>query len=383
MEYLLGAEPSGKSVFLNDEDLKSAVLLNGKEEDMVMGGIILECISKGRKVVALDISNSLTRSISGYLKTVDSVSLIPDVLKIHKERNEAHALCFSSLLSNVLMLPVNQRLILFSAVIQIAKENGYITPSSIFDSIDLVDGFRATEKEEVEGKVASFGQIEIFSGELSLEDIVEKPCIISIQSFKNLHVSSFIASLILSKLAVICHESKETLVAVSGLGRLLKQDMERDTFFERYFLSGENLKLFSGVRGIGDCLSVEEYYGESYFEGLYCLVRRKALVKGPFFVFIPREKISAPEILVVNESDDGRIEYEILKAISESTSATKESVASWLSAYYPKEKVFSELDRIISERLAVLTKEEEKGRILTLKLTELGKQVMKDLEKNE
>lgn len=385
MQYLIGTEISGKHVCLDETDLAESVLFCGKNASLAACWLALECSRKDRKMVVVDLSGIATNTISGYLRTVDVVSFIPDVLKIPEGRIEC-ASCVSSLLSNVLSLPKNQRLILRSAILQIARENGYVTPSSIFDTVDLVDGFKATEKEEVEGKVATFGQIEIFSGEASLDSIVERSCIVSFSSLNNPHLEDFLACMLTSRVAMILHEVPDSVVFITGAERLLDFfSPARDIFFERYFLSGMHGKVLAT-----SWKNYQQHSWKAFVEisdselplGSLLFEIGGRTTSYPIYAIIPERKVTTPERLIVEKVHEGNIVHEILKAVSSSSTATRESIVSWLSAEYPRELVVQELDRLVTERFLVLTRLDERGKLLTLKLTELGKKELEEMEGN-
>lgn len=385
MEYLIGAEVSGKYVCLDNRDLAESVFFCGKNASLAACWLALECSRKDRRIVVVDLSGIATDTISGYLRTLDVVSFIPDILKIPEGGIEC-ASCVSSLLSNVLSLPRNQRLILRSAILQIARESGYVTPSSIFDTVDLIDGFRATEKEEVEGKVATFGQIEIFSGEAVLESIVESSCIVSFSSIKNPHLEDFLACMLTSRVAVMLHDVPDAVLFITGVERLLDFfSPARDIFFERYFLSGKHGKVLAT-----SWANFQNNSGKAFVEmsdsglplGSLLVEIGGRSTSAPIFAIIPDRKVTKPERLLVEKVQGGDIVHEILNAVSSSSNATRESIVSWLSAEYPRELVVQELDRLISERFLVLTRLDERGKLLALKLTELGKKELEEMEGN-
>jgi hypothetical protein len=401
-EVWLGFTAMGGRVVLNSEDLGGgvAVLGRGAETMALLVGSALKL--SGGDVIYLDLSGRAARELSGYVRTVDSSSVMRDALKVEEKDPWFHCQIVASALSTLFCLPAAQESILESALSTIAAEEGFVSPSAIFDAVGTVSGHRATEKQEVEGWLAGVHGVDASGEEGALEKVLEGGAVIHFSSSPP-RLGEVEAALVLAKLLSLSRRWERragTAVIVSDAHRLFRRNRYagHSRMLQSCLISScigkvlaTELEAEVDERVAGECAvrlissSVWNQEGrERILPGAFVLQRVSFGSSAPFFPrrFEPARGSAAARV-EKGEPPAGLI-LELLETIASSSMATKASVAAWLSARYDRDEVLDALDRLIGEQLVVRMKEERGagGNLAALKLTQLGELELRRLREN-
>ena len=153
-----------------------AIIGEGGEE---IGARVAIELHFGRKVLVPDIAGRVATGLSGYVQTFDSGYLMKDAFKVEEEGGHLHTQLVASALATIFNLPSAQESILNSIATSIAAEQGCASPGGMYDAANLVGGFRATDKEQVEGRLGSL-QLLNATGELgSIREVAKQSAVVS------------------------------------------------------------------------------------------------------------------------------------------------------------------------------------------------------------
>lgn len=402
-EVRLGYTATGGRVALGADDFRGGVALLGRgaEELALLLGSSLS--ASGGRVLYLDLSGRASLGLSGYVSAVHSGLVMRDALKVDEADPRFHCQIVASALSTLFCMPAVQESILESALSTIAAEEGFVSPSAIFDAVGTVSGHKATEKQEVEGWLASVHGVEASGEDGALARALERGAVIDFSSSPP-RLGEAEAALVLAKVLSLSRKQESCGGAVvlvseahrlfrrsrqaghtrrlqgslvsSSIGKVLATELEDE--IDKCAAGGCAVRLISS--------SVWNREGrERVLPGAFVLQRVSFGVSLPFFPcrFEPSsgavaswgERREAPEGLTLD----------ILETVASSSMATKASVAAWLSASYEREAVSEEIDRLVREQLVARIRENERaegGALATLKLTQLGELELKRLREN-
>lgn len=371
MQFVIGSDLKGRPVEVGKQELAEGIMISGRYSDHIACNVIINWIKEGNNAIVVDYSSSAENVISGYVKTYDFSYFLPDIMKLGKERAEIQIESLSSMLSEILLLPENQALMLYSALNLIAAEDGYFTPSSIYDSIQVIDGFKSTEKQELSGKVSSLGRFDFVPTDNSIEDVMNSPSVIAL-GIEGSVKRSFFFALLVSKILACLYDRSSTLFAILTGKSITAFDSSISRKFIEYYSGASFAKLISAVRTKELCYLPYCIVDSNSLHGCYCLLYSGQKISDEFYALLPKEFKGHVITSLAKKEENSKLRYEVLNLIQSNESATKQSISLWLSPDYGSEKVLYEIESIISDGLAIVYKKDEKS-IPTLKLTELGK----------
>ena len=145
----VGFSRFGEEVTLSSDQITRSAAIIGEGGEEIGARVAIE-LHFGRKVLVPDIAGRVATGLSGYVQTFDSGYLMKDAFKVEEEGGHLHTQLVASALATIFNLPSAQESILNSIATSIAAEEGYASPGGMYDAANLVGGFRATDKEEVE-----------------------------------------------------------------------------------------------------------------------------------------------------------------------------------------------------------------------------------------
>ena len=175
----VGFSRFGEEVTLSSDQITRSVTIIGEGGEEIGARVGIELHYSGRKVLELDIAGRVATGLSGCIQTFDWGYLMKDAFKVEEEGGHLHAQLVASALAIIFNLPSAQESILNSIATSIAAEQGCASPGGMYDAANLVGGFRATDKEEVEGRLGSL-QLLNATGELgSIREVAKQSAVVS------------------------------------------------------------------------------------------------------------------------------------------------------------------------------------------------------------
>ncbi len=399
----LGFAPLGERISLEPDDLRRGMTILGKGSEQLSLLLASALIEAGCKVFVLDLSGRAAKQLSGYVKAVDAGRVMLDAFKVDTESPQHHGQLIASALTTLFNLPANQESILSSALADIAGEPGFASPSAIFDASALVSGHKATDKQEVEGRLASLQMLTTAAEGETLEEISREGAIVCFADAVSPEIGEAGAMFVLSKLLALGRRGATApdVIILTEAHRLFRSQrfVHHSRRFQNALLSSPMGKVL--VSEFDDSLD-EQVSGacplrllsssvwnvkeeDRLLDGSFVL---QDTVRGSSVALAPRrfEPLGGSiEFGAPPEPAPPSLTLAILEAVNTNELATKSSIAAWLSVDHGRDEILSEIDRLVRE-LFVTPMAPPSGLDVSMKvlhLTLLGEQELKRLKGNE
>lgn len=351
----------------------------------------------GIKCIVLDLDGSIISSIGEYFDVYDSTHIIYDSLSINVNPY-IHAELVSSAYSYVLGLDSEGERILRSALYAIAMEEGEASPVAIAARIPIIEGFRATKKQDVEGAISSLRGLNVTGEQDAIAKLINGSCIVNFSSLPSYEFTRLGALLFMSKLLAILQNSDAPFsLLISNcceliLGSRIPRDLIRALLISRFckvlsschkeFMAKSIIDLSSSIIFSSDSWNMQ---GDDKIPS-NMLVLYDARTGSKRF-FLPRYfemRGRSLQKLSMNEEYDNNLRRAILEIVESSDSSTRVSIASILSSNYKHDKILREIDRLQAEGYIAFVKPSPgiEGPLMILKITELGKLALRELKGN-
>ena len=399
----LGFAPLGERISLEPGDLRRGLSILGKGSEQLSLLLASALIETGSKVVVLDLSGRAAKQLSGYLKAVDAGRVMLDAFKIDSESPQHHGQLIASALTTLFNLPANQESILSSAVSDIAGEPGFASPSAIFDASALVSGHKATDKQEVEGRLASLQMLTTAAEGETLEETSRDGAIVCFADAASPEIGEAGAMFVMSKLLALARRSSGApdVVILTEAHRIFRSQrfVHHSRRFQDALLSSPIGKVL--VSEFDNSLD-EQVAGACPLRllssSVWNIKEEDRMLDGTFVLQDTVRGSSVPIAPRRFEPLEGRIAFgappkpappsltlAILEAVGTNELASKPSVAAWLSVDYDRDEIIREIDRLVRE-LYVTPMAPPRGLDVSMKvlhLTVMGEQELKRLKGNE
>jgi len=387
---------SGEQVELDLERARRIALLGEGSAELAVQ-VAISAVSQGLTTVFLDPEGGATLSLSGYVKGYDGNSLLGDTQKIAQDVGERHAELVASAYSTALRLSSSEELVLSAAVRQISLEGGVASPTALSEVVGTVTGFRSQLKQDVEGKLALLSLLDRSVEDLSVKETVSESCVINFATLPSLELGECALLLFLARLLALgsppellvlssCHRFlkreatngssrlKERLLTSAG-SKLFATDLPR--FADGQVLKSTSVRVLSG--SVWNALSS----GEHLVEGTLLL---QNLELGCKSVFIPhgfelRGGQLSKAVLTTRPSEE--VIRLVLSTLSEGAVVTRSSIISFLSPDYQEGSIGQAVDMLLAESAVVHFKESKNSDLTALAITEVGRQMLRTMSRNE
>jgi hypothetical protein len=397
-----GLSATGEKVTLQWTELKYGVLVLGSGASSFASLMAISLHQAGRKPLVIDLSGDPTKELSGYLPTFDVGYLLKDSFELDAAEPDYHAQLISSALSMFFCLSSSQEACLNAVMSKVAAEEGFASPSGAFDKVGLVSGYKATDKQEVQGRLANLYLLDA-TGELgSLNEVTTRGSVVSCANYRRPELGGAAAVYVLAKLllSVRAHEEAQCVLIVAGAERIFRP--QRHSNNSGWFLNSLLLNDLGKVFATGLTHELDErllhgcalrIFSTSLWNSnereerrlLPGMVMLRNTITDKTVAFFPRRfeplggqvRLGPPPLQAPLQ-----VTLRILETISSSAMATKTSLAAWLSAEHDSELVRTEIERLVKEQFVTSAGPTElsSNAAIGLKLTGWGEQELKRLK---
>jgi len=139
--------------------LGDRVLLLGRRAGDLSTLLSFAHAEAGSKIVVLDMDGSVSPDVHGYFKTFDYRSMLYEAFHLEGE-DAMHGQLVASAYTAALDLTSEEEAILSAALQKLSEQNDMATPSSLYDVLGAVEGFRGFYVDKLKGRIGSLKLLE-------------------------------------------------------------------------------------------------------------------------------------------------------------------------------------------------------------------------------
>ncbi|MDG7008823.1 MAG: hypothetical protein JRN06_11425 [Nitrososphaerota archaeon] len=380
------------------EALGDRVLLLGRRAGELSTLFAFAEAEAGARVVVLDIDGSVSDDVHGYFRTFDYRSLLYEAF--HLEGDDAtHGQLVASAYTAALDLTAEEEAILSAALQKLAEQNDLATPSSLYDVLGGVEGFRGYYVDKLRGRIGSLKLMETTRAE-AFDDLMKGGAIVEFSSAPYPQAAELAASLFVAKILYLLasSETRPDALMVTGAQRLFRNQLRHQhggRLMARLLEASIPLVLASAIPAllndrVVEAMEVRVYSSEAWnarrnWKQPTALVSsyvvcddRSGSATGfvPRFIRPKRRPTSACQSMPARENPE--LTRTILEEVGRFDSANRQSIVSYLTPLFLAADVGAEVDRLHSEGYLILEpKENGSGpKILAYTVTESGRRLL-------
>jgi hypothetical protein len=358
----------------------------------------------GKKITLLDVDGSISPEVRGYFRTFDYRSMLYEAFHLEGE-DATHGQFVASAYTAALDLTSEEEAIIGAALQKLSEQNDLATPSSLFDVLGGVEGFRGFYVDRLKGRIGALKLLETTRVE-SFDEVMDGGSMVSFDTAPYPQASELTAGLFIAKILylLISSERRPDGLLITGAHRLFKNltRVQHSGRLIAHLLEAPiPLVLASPIPALlndrlAESMTVRIYSSEAWnarknWKQAAALAYSYTICddrSGASIGFVPRflrPKRSTADSTLPRHS--GRASPELTKTILEEISrydlANRQSVVSYLTATFLAVDVGAEIDRLHSEGYLILEpKQVGSGpRILAYTVTESGRSLLQELAK--
>ena len=383
------------------QGLGDRVLLLGRRVGELSTLLAFACAEAGVRLAVLDVDGSVSPEVHGYFRAFDYRSLLYEAY--HLEGDDAtHGQLVASAYAAALDLPSEEEAILGAALQKLSEQNDLATPSSLFDVLGGIEGFRGFYVDKLKGRIGSLKLLDATKVE-SFDELMRGGAMVSFSSAPYPQAAELASGLCLAKVLHLlsASQTRPDAVMVTGAHRLFRSL----TRFQRTFRLMAHLLeapipliLASPMPALLNDRLTESMQVRVYSSDAWNAQRNSrqaaAMVSsytvcddrsGTSRAFVPRFVRPKRAAAAPQPGPSARASPELTRMILEEVSryeaANRQSIVSYLTPLFLAVDVGAEVDRLHTEgRMALEARQVGSGpRILAYALTDSGKRLLKEL----
>jgi len=358
----------------------------------------------GKKIALLDIDGSISPDVRGYFRTFDYRSMLYEAFHLEGD-GATHGQLVASAYTTALDLTSEEEAIIGAALQKLSEQNDLASPSSLFDVIGGVEGFRGFYVDKLKGRIGALRLLETTRVE-SFDEVMEGGTMVSFDSAPYPQASELTAGLFIAKILYLLASSERRPdgLLITGAHRLFKNltRLQHSGRLIAHLLESRiPLLLASQIPALLNdklmaSMAVRIYSSEAWnarkdwkqaaalaYSYTICDDRSSTSIGFvPRFVR-PRRSTAGPLLLRHSGTASPELARTILEEISRYDLANRQSVVSYLAPAFLAVDVGAEVDRLHSEGFLILEpKQAGSGpRILAYTVTESGRRLLQELTK--
>jgi len=382
--------------------LGDRILILGRRAGDLATLIAYAFAESGKKIVLLDLDGSISPDIRGYFRTFDYSSMLYEAFHLEGEAS-AHGQLVASAYSAALDLASEEEAILSAALQKLSEQNDLATPSSLFDALGGVEGFRGFYVDKLKGRIGALKLLETARVE-PFDELMDGGTMVSFVSAPYPQASELTACLYIAKILHLLDTSEKRPdgLLITGAHRLFKNStrLQQAGRLVAHLLDAPiTLVLASPIPAllnekVTDSVAVRIYSSEAWnarrdwkqaaapaYSYTICDDR-----SGTSIGFVPRfirtkRSTAGPLLLRHSSKASPELTRTILEEISRYDMANRQSVVSYLTPTFLAVDVGAEVDRLHSEGYLILEpKQDGSGpRVLAYTVTESGRRLLQEL----
>jgi hypothetical protein len=400
----LGYSLDGSRSEVRVQDLGDRVLLLGRRSGDLSTLLAFAHAEAGSKIVILDVDGSVSTEVHGYFRTIDYRSMLYEAFHLEGE-NAGHGQLVASAYAAALDLTSEEESILSSALQIMSAQDDMATPSTLYDALGGVEGFRGFYVDKLKGRIGSLKQMETARAE-GFEGLARGSTLVRFSSAPYPLAAELASCLFIAKILCLLAgpQSVPEALVITGAQRLFRN-------LTRYQHAGRlmahlleapfPLILASPLPALlnekmADSMPVRIYSSDAWnarkswkqasaLSSSYVLCDDRSGISTMFVPRFVRSKGIATPLSssgLVDRSNP-EIAKTILEEIGRFDCASRQSVVSYLTPLFLAADVAGELDRLHSEGHLILEpKQDGSGpKILAYTVTESGRRLLEELKK--
>ncbi len=397
--WLGHAQTGGKAEVPLEEGTK-LLAIGGKanEAAALLAVAANEC---GASPTVFDVDGYASSRVSGHFDSYDYNSFLYDAYKLSDEESAWHAQLVAAAYTASLDLSSEEEAIVNAALQVLANQDNIASPPVVYDALGGVEGFRGFYVDKLKGRIGSLKLLNAVNDrEIGL--IMSGNVMVSFRGAPYPQASEFAAALLLAKVLTLSRPSgrKPGLLVVTDAHRIFRSSSrpQNANRLLGYLLgSGLSIAFVSDQpRSVSSLLlescplrlsSSDSWHADkergqpSILPNSFVLVDERS---NTFSAFLPR--LIHPDAAETSVGRSPRfatpdLTRAILEEVDRFPSATRQSVASFLSAEYLQSDVEQELGRLHSRGYVIQEPKESGGGpdIFAYTLTESGRRLLQEL----
>ena len=384
------------------QSLGDRVLLLGRRSGDLASLLAFAYAEAGAKVAILDIDGSVSGDVQGYFRTFDYRSLLYEAFHLEGE-DATHGQLVASAYTAALDLTAEEEAILGAALQKLSDQNDLATPSSLYDVLGGVEGFRGFYVDKLKGRIGSLKLLETTRVE-DFEALTRGGAMVSFASAPYPQAAELAAGLFTAKILHLLptSETRPDALLITGAHRLFRN-------LPRYQHGGRlmahllearlPLVLSSAIPALlndrmTEAMEVRVYSSEAWnarrnwkqpaalLSSYVVCDDRTGGVTGFVPRFIrPKRGSKAAYQPMPQDMGNPELTRTILEEVGRFESANRQSIVSYLTPLFLAVDVGAELDRLHSEGYLILEpKQDGTGpKILAYTVTESGRRLLERL----
>ncbi len=381
--------------------LGDRILLLGREAGAMATLFAYAGAEAGSRLTVLDLDGSVAQEVRGYYRALDYRAMLYESFHLEGE-NATHGQLVASAYAAALDLASEEEAILSAALQRLSEQDDLATPTSLYDVLGAVEGFRGHYVDKLRGRIGALRHLDATRGE-SFDALTEGGALVSFATAPYPQAAELAAGLYLAKLVYLlsraasgpdallvtgAHRLFRNLARLQHSGKLLAGLLESHI---RIVLATPLPALLSDQ--LTDSMPVRLYSSEAWNHlraprqaaALACSYTvcddrsGASLGFAPRFVRPKHASVGLPQSIPTRASPE--LTRAILDEISRYDSANRQSIVSYLSPQFLAADVAAEVDRLHSEGYLLLEPKEGGGgpKILSYTVTEAGRRLLQGL----
>ena len=356
----------------------------------------------GLKLAVFDVDGSVSPGVHGYFRVFDYRSLLYEAFHLEGE-NATHGQLVASAYTAALDLTSEEEAILGAALQKLSEQNDLATPSSLFDALGGVEGFRGFYVDRLKGRIGALKLLETTRVE-SFDPVMGGGTIVRFDSAPYPQASELTVGLFIAKVLHLLNasETRPDGLLITGAHRLFRNlpHFQHGGRLTAHLLEAPiPLVLASSIPALlndrlAESMAVRIYSSEAWNA-------RKDLKQAPALAYSyvirddrsgislgfvprfirPRRSSAGPVTPTQSGGASPELTRTILEEIRRYDLANRQSVVSFLSPTFLAVDIGAEVDRLHSEGYLILEpKQDGSGpRILAYTVTESGRRLLREL----
>ena len=383
--------------------LGDRVLLLGRRAGDLATLMAYACAEAGKTIILLDVDGSISPEVRGYFRAFDYRSLLYEAFHLEGE-DATHGQLVASAYTAALDLTSEEEAILSAALQKLSEQNDLATPSSLFDILGGVEGFRGFYVDKLKGRIGALRLLETTRVE-PFEEVMNGGTLVSFDSAPYPQASELTACLFIAKILHLLNTSERRPdgLLITGAHRLFKNltRFQHSCRLTAHLLEAPvPLTLASSIPALlndrlAESMAVRIYSSEAWnarkdwkqATAMVCSYTISDDRSGVSIGFVPRfvrakRSTSGPLLRHAGRANP-ELTRTILEEISRYDFANRQSVVSYLVPAFLAVDIGAEIDKLHSEGHLILEpKQTGSGpRILAYTVTESGKRLLQELAK--
>ncbi len=351
--------------------------------------------------VILDVDGTISPDTRGYFKVYDYRSMLYEAFQLEGD-GDVHGQLVAAAYAAALDLTSEEEAILIAALHKLSEQNDLATPSSMYDVLGGVEGFRGFYVDKLKGRIGSLKLLETTRGD-SLDELIPGGAVVDFSSAPYPQAAELAASLYIAKLLFILGSTgkRPSHLMITGAHRLFKNlnhFQHGGRLMATLLEAPVPLVLSTGLPALlndrlVDSMAVRIYSSEAW--NARRSVKQAAALACSYVIcddrsgtsvgFVPRfmrPKRTSAIFPTPPPTSNPELTRTILEEVSRFETANRQSVISYLSPQFLAADIGAELNRLHSRGLLIIEpKQEGSGpKIFAYTVTEAGRRLLEGLK---